>query len=101
MSQGLKVYNESGQVRLDTTMRLARYHSFFQGEVPDGGSQTHTVPGFVDDGTWAVLFEPRGGYGGTGASYEIPQDGQIKITTTGASSYYNTSIRYFVQIYRV
>jgi hypothetical protein len=100
MSQGLKIYNEAGDVRLDTTMRLARYHSFYTGYLAADTSTTVSVPGLADDGTWSIAFEPQGGFSGSDVEVTV-SPGSIYIYNGGNGSYYATSTHWNITIYRI
>ena len=53
MSQGIKVWDAAGQLILDVTDRLARYHStIVLSSIAPRTSGTFSVPGYALDGTW-------------------------------------------------
>jgi len=60
MAYGLRIFNASGVVRLDTTDRVARYVSHHTGTLANGSSTTVAVSGLSDDGTWEMLCESDG-----------------------------------------
>ena len=66
MATGLKVYNASGVVTLDTSTRVARLISVINYTLPSAGgifqpiSVNVTVAGIANDGTWAALAIGQG-----------------------------------------
>ena len=60
MSYGLQIFNESGELRLDTGDRFVKAHSFYTGSFYAGGSATITgITGFdPNDDTWAIDVLP-------------------------------------------
>ena len=81
---GLQLYNPSGDLRLDTSDRQVRAHSFYMGSFYSGGSATVTgITGFdPNDETWAVDVLPL--------SYYITctlSAGQFTITRSGADPF--------------
>jgi hypothetical protein len=53
MSYGLKVWDEAGQLQLDTSDRLGRFQgSITLGSIPKRTSVNYSVPGYTLDGTW-------------------------------------------------
>jgi hypothetical protein len=61
MAYGLQIFNASGGVRLDTTDRVVKVHSFYQGVFPAGGG-TATVTGItgfdITDESWSIDVLP-------------------------------------------
>lgn len=56
MSNGLRVWNESGMMTLDVTDRLTRLVHTQYCSFPIGvTSYSFLVPGFLDDGTWGYV----------------------------------------------
>ena len=57
---GLQLYNPSGDLRLDTSDRQVKAHSFYMGSFYSGGSATVTgITGFdPNDETWAIDVLP-------------------------------------------
>jgi|TARA_R110000744_G_scaffold152542_1_gene266657 hypothetical protein len=61
MAYGLKIWNSSGDVRLDTTDRQVKVNSFYQGVLPAGGGSTTVtgITGFdLSDPTWSINVQP-------------------------------------------
>ena len=54
MAYGLKVYDASGNVRLDTTDREFRYVANYSGNLAANTTTNITVSGLSTDGTWGV-----------------------------------------------
>lgn len=54
MAYGLKIYDASGNIRLDTTDRECRYVGLFTGSVGSSSSVTVTVSGMSTNGTWGL-----------------------------------------------
>jgi hypothetical protein len=54
MAYGLKVYDASGNVRLDTTDREFRYVADYSGLLAANSTVNVTVTGLSTDGTWGV-----------------------------------------------
>lgn len=52
MSYGLMVWNASGTLTLDTTVRVVNYHSQHSFNIARRTSLVISVPGYVNDGTW-------------------------------------------------
>lgn len=60
MSYGIKVWDESGQLILDVTDRLARYHStIVLSSIAKRTSSTFSVPGYALDGTWFFFIRTQ------------------------------------------
>ena len=59
MSYGLKVWDASGNLTLDTTDRLTRFvTSITPGSISVSTTVSYSVPGIVDDGTWFLVVTP-------------------------------------------
>lgn len=60
MSQGLQIFNDAGELRLDTSDRFVRADSFYSGNLSSGQSATVTgIAGFdPNDPTWAIDVLP-------------------------------------------
>jgi hypothetical protein len=56
MSYGLRVWNSSGVVTLDIQNRITRFISQYNLVVGGGATVTVSVPGMVNDGTWALYY---------------------------------------------
>lgn len=56
MSYGLKVWNASGVVTFDSTIRVARVHSTHAVNLAYGASVFVYIPGYTLDGTWSYYF---------------------------------------------
>jgi len=54
MAYGLKVYDASSNIRLDTTDREFRYVAFYTGSVSASSSTNVSVSGLTNDGTWGL-----------------------------------------------
>ena len=93
MAYGLKVYDASGNVRLDTTDREFRYISFHTGTVSASSSVNVSVSGMTNDGTWG-LNETQG----TNIDAEISM-GTNQFTVTNNNSF--NSATYNVQVFRI
>ena len=77
MAYGLKIWNASGQVRMDTTDRTVKYYTIYSGTGPNNNFDV-TVPGFDSTEQWtAVDYQNR-----EGATMTY---GLGKITLTGYS----------------
>ena len=78
MAYGLKTWNASGQLVIDVTDRLARFHGQYDIAAMNSSSadQWISVPGFALDGTW---FWQTLGY--TAGSYrqDTPNDVGIQV----------------------
>lgn len=60
MSQGIKVWDAAGQLILDVTDRLSRYHStIVLSSIAPRASGTFSVPGYALDGTWFFFIRDR------------------------------------------
>ena len=81
---GLQLYNPSGDLRLDTSDRQVRAHSFYMGSFYSGGSATVTgITGFdPNDETWAIDVLPISLYISFTASA-----GQFTITRSSADPF--------------
>lgn len=99
MSYGLRVWNSSGQIRLDTSARLARYHSFYTGSILPNNSATVSVPGLANDGTWSVQVELAGAYNATDVDISI-NNGGFTISNGGGGSF-NITATYNITVFRV
>lgn len=56
MSFGLETYNESGVKVLGSNQRILRHVGTYTYSLPSNGStQTITIPGIANDGTWVIL----------------------------------------------
>jgi hypothetical protein len=55
MAYGLKIFDASSNVRLDTTDRLNRYVAFYTGTITGTNSVALTISGYdITDGTWGI-----------------------------------------------
>ena len=87
MSNGLRIWNSSGQLTLDISERLARYHATITLS-SIGPSQTVTIPvaGYNTDGSWFPIYR----------NPELFQ--QLKMTeVSGGLSFRNLSAYYTAQ----
>lgn len=92
MSFGLKVYDESGNTRLDAADRQIRFIGMWTGTVHQGSPVTISVPGITNDGTWGVNSE-----GDAFASMDMAiSENQITLSTNVPSG----SI-YRIQVFRI
>jgi hypothetical protein len=56
MSYGIRVWDASGNLTLDTTDRLTRFvTSITPGTIAPQATVSYSVPGIVDDGTWFLV----------------------------------------------
>ena len=68
---GLKIFDDYGNIYLDTTDRLTRLHSVVTITAASNiGSGVISVPGMVDDGTWWCV----GGLSSWGMSPDVTLD---------------------------
>lgn len=57
MSFGLRVWDATGQLTLEVTDRIGRYHGTITlGNTAARGSTNYPVPGYSLDGTWFLFF---------------------------------------------
>ena len=102
MAYGLKVLNASGDVRLDTSDRMIRYHSVVSGTITQSSSPISVyVAGIQNNGTWGVSNDvPLSG------SYSSSDDVKVEF---GATNYLTLTIQhsytgdfaYRIQIFRI
>jgi hypothetical protein len=56
MSYGMRIWDASGNLTLDTTDRLTRFvTSITPGTIAPQATVSYSVPGIVDDGTWFLI----------------------------------------------
>lgn len=55
MSFGLRTYDEAGNIDVDVSTRLHRFHSKHTVTFQSGAWRRFPVTGLADDGTWVVL----------------------------------------------
>lgn len=57
MSQGLRIRNASGQLTLEVTDRLARFHSTLAlTNIGPRATANFSIPGYSSDGSWFLYF---------------------------------------------
>jgi hypothetical protein len=93
MAYGLKVYDASSNIRLDTTDREFRYVAFYTGSVAASASTTVSVSGLTNDGTWG-LNETQGSN-----LYLDLSIGTNQFTVTNTNGF--NSGTYNVQVFRI
>ncbi len=93
MAYGLKVYDASSNIRLDTTDREFRYVAFYTGSVAASSSTNVSVSGLTNDGTWG-LNETQG----SNLFLEL-SIGTNQFTVTNTDS--TNSGTYNVQVFRI
>lgn len=54
MAYGLKIYDASGNIRLDTTDRECRFVGLYTGSVAASSTSNISVTGMSNDGTWGI-----------------------------------------------
>jgi len=83
MDYGLRCFDSSGNVTIDITDRLTRFHSDYSVSLSYNQTTTIAINGFVDDGTWVVICDNywytitrnsgsitlKNNYGGTSPGY--------------------------------
>jgi len=102
MAYGLKVYDSNGNVRLDTSDRMIRYHSTVSGTITQSSSPvTLYVAGITNDGTWGMSNDVplAGSYSSTDdVKLEFASTNYIKLTILHTNS---GNFDYRVQIFRI
>jgi hypothetical protein len=93
MAYGLKVYDASGNVRLDTTDRECRYVGFYTGSVASSSTSNIAVTGMSNDGTWGIN---ELSYSNFFLSIAFTSSG-FSVTNSNNSSAYT----YKVQVFRI
>jgi len=93
MAYGLKVYDASGNVRLDTTDREFRYVAFYSGSLSANTTLNITVAGLSTDGTWGLNEE--GDFG-----FNIDVSFSTNTLTVTNNNQYN-AYPYYVQVFRI
>lgn len=56
MSHGLQVWDQNGLLIFEAVNRVARIHSTATVTIPANSTQFHSIPGYIDDGTWFIFF---------------------------------------------
>jgi len=93
MAYGLKVYDASGNVRLDTTDREFRYVADYSGNLAAGTTTNITVTGLSNDGTWGVNEQ---------GNFSWHLDISISTNTlTVESTASSGSTPYYIQVFRI
>ena len=90
MSFGLKIYDESGNPRLDVADRQIRFIGLYTGTLTMGTPVEVTVPGMTNDGTWGINEL-------SAINYTDISIGQGKFTLNSAMPQTN----YRVQVFRI
>lgn len=102
MAYGLKVYDTNGNVRLDTSDRMIRFHSTVSGTITQSSSPvTLYVSGITNDGTWGMSNDVplAGSYSSTDdVKLEFASTNYIKLTILHSNS---GNFDYRVQIFRI
>tara|TARA_B110000285_G_C15024793_1_gene563555 strand:- start:916 stop:1197 length:282 start_codon:yes stop_codon:yes gene_type:complete len=93
MAYGLKVWDSSNNIRLDTSDREFRYVAFYTGSVSASSSTNVSVSGLTNDGTWG-LNETQG----SNLFLEL-SIGTNQFTVTNTNSF--NSGTYNVQVFRI
>ena len=102
---GLRIWNENGEPRLDTSDRLIRYHSSYNGVLAIDTQTTITVTGLVPDSDeWKLIYETVQGAGGAWFNITIGV-GQFTVQNTLQDNYYGIQNipnygMWYVTIYR-
>ena len=91
MSFGLKIYDESGNTRLDVADRQIRFVGFYSGTVNASSPVTISVPGLKSDGTWGLNEISAV----TSCDISISND-ELNVTTA-----VTTNIGYKVQVFKI
>jgi len=92
MAYGLRVWDSSGNVRVDTTDRQMRFVALYTGSTSGNATTTITVTGMSNDGTWGLndrITENRAGRLEMGTNV-------FRHVNTGSSS-----LSYKVEVFRV
>ena len=93
MSYGIQVYDENGNVRLDTVDRQVRFAAFYTGTCPVNTTISIPTPLLEDDGTWGLNERNY-------ANYYIScglTSGNVTVTNTSTQSPYD----YKVEVFRI
>lgn len=93
MSYGIQVYDENGDVRLDTVDRQVRFAAFYTGTCPANTTVSIPTPLLEDDGTWGLNERNY-------ANYYIRcglTSGNVTVTNTNTQSPYD----YKVEVFRI
>ena len=93
MAYGLKVWDSSNNIRLDSSDREFRYVAFYTGSVSASSSTNVSVSGLTNDGTWG-LNETQG----SNLFLEL-SIGTNQFTVTNTNSF--NSGTYNVQVFRI
>ncbi len=90
MSFGLKIYDESGNTRLDVADRQIRFLGTYRGTLTYGTPAEILIPGMTNDGTWGInILNVR-------ATTDIRiGEGKVELDSTFPSS------SYAVQVFRI
>ena len=100
---GLRLLSPDNKIRLDTTDRVYRLHSYATGIMIDRDQTSYIpVPGLTSDGTWLVIADTHATYDWMSIGIEIEPD-QIKVYKDNYSSWvnYDDTGVYFLMIYRL
>lgn len=102
MAYGLKVWDSSGNVRLDVSDRMVRYHSTVSGTITQSSSPvTVYLSGITNDGTWGLSNDVPlyGTYSSSDdVKVEIQSTNYIKVTIQHSNS---GSFSYRLQVFRI
>lgn len=93
MAYGLQLWDNSGNLSLDTSSRILKEYGEFTGRVdgvPYGGTGTTSIyiPGMADNGTWAAFVQVTGGNQGTLRPYITFTPNYLVISAWGFATYY-------------
>jgi len=101
MAFGLRVWDANGNIRLDTTDRLVRYHSTLSGTITQSSSPiTVYVNGLRNDGTWGFSNDVplAGSYSSTDdVKLEFHSNNYLKLTIQHTNS---GNFSYRIQVFR-
>ena len=102
MAYGLKVWDSSGNVRLNVSDRMVRYHSTISGTITQSSSPiTVYIAGVSNNGTWGFSNDvPLYGNYNTSddVKVEFHSTNYIKVTIQHS---YTGSFSYRIQVFRI
>jgi hypothetical protein len=56
MSSGLRIWDYTGNLQLDTNYRLPKLYSSITRTISGVSTQSFPMPGIIDDGTWSIAL---------------------------------------------
>ena len=99
---GLSLLSPDNKIRLDTTSRVYRFHTFIYGVMGDNSAVDFIdIPGLSDDGTWLVICDTEHSWDMFVQTVEI-EPGRLKVYRQQGIGYNSdANYKYYLQIFRL